>query len=85
MKYLFVILPLFVSACSLNPTKEVVTEYKYVTKKVPTELLEIPENIPAFDVNKSQKDLSVWLIENEKRVTTLENQLKKIKEYQDKN
>ncbi len=53
-------------------------------KKIPSELLSVPDSIqPPIDA-VSQKDVAIWLIENEKRTRTLEAQLKSIKEYNDK-
>lgn len=70
------------SACeTTNPRQEPVVEHKLVAKKIPSELLEIPAYPTSPDLNGTQKDVAVWIVENEKRVKQLETQLKKIKDY----
>ena len=83
---------LTLSACSAMQTKpttpvrepDVVVSHKLVAKKIPGELLEIPEYPDNPSADATQKDISIWLLENEKRTRTLEGQLKAIKELNDK-
>ena len=59
-------------------------QHELTYKKIPSEFLSVPESIqPPVDA-ASQKDVAAWIIENEKRTRALEGQLKKIKEYNDK-
>jgi len=79
---LIALVSLFLTACEHNrPREEPPVEHQLVSKKIPSELLEIPSYPTAPDLSGTQKDVAVWIIENEKRVKQLESQLKKIKEY----
>lgn len=61
-----------------------IVKHELTYKKIPAELLSVPESIqPPVDA-ASQKDVAAWIVENEKRTRGLEGQLKKIKEYNDK-
>ena len=86
MKSLLLIISLLmVSACSNTKTKpeEPYIEHSLVAKKIPSELLEMPAPVAAPNLDGTQKDIGLWIIESEKRTRTLENQIKKIKEYND--
>ena len=74
---------LTLAACDpMCPTKpEDETSHQLVTKKIPPELLDIPASPAGPDLEGSQKDIALWIIENEKRTQALENQIIKIKEY----
>ena len=76
---------LLLSACSHNQTRppEPPVEHSLIAKKIPSELLEIPPAPSPADVNGSQKDVGLWIVESEKRTKQLENQLRRIKEYSD--
>ena len=79
---LIALLASFLAACeTTHPREEPPVEHKLVSKKIPSELLEIPSYPTAPDLSGTQKDIAVWVIENEKRVKQLEEQLKKIKTY----
>lgn len=75
------ILCLGVAACCPPVKPDDPTSHELISKKIPPELLEIPAPVATPDLNGSQKDVALWLIENEKRTKSLENQLGKIKEY----
>lgn len=78
------ILPIFaVIAGCCQPTKpdENVVQHDLIAKKIPSELLVIPAPVQSPDLNGTQKDVALWIIEVEKRTRTIENQLKQIKEY----
>ena len=80
--FLIALLSSFLVACSTTqPREEPPVEHQLVAKKIPSELLEIPSYPSAPDLTGTQKDVAVWIIENEKRVKQLEEQLKKIKTY----
>ncbi len=86
MKLLIVFLSSFILTACCFPSKpnngeNVVISHQYTSKKIPSELLEIPEVVPLPNINGTQKDISLWIIENEKRTRVMENQLIKIKEY----
>ena len=75
-----------ISGCSHLDEKpcDPVVKHELSYKKIPSELLSVPESIqPPIDA-ASQKDVAAWIIENEKRTRALESQLVKIKEYNDK-
>lgn len=82
MKFIFLI-PLFaLTACSTQQVNEPIISHQVINKTIPSELLEIPTAPPAPDLtNATQKDVSLWLLESEKRVKQLENQIRKIKQY----
>ena len=73
------------AACSTNSSRpsEPIIEHNLIVKKIPSELLEIPAAPVAANINGSQKDIGLWIIESEKRTKLLENQIRKIKEYND--
>lgn len=83
MKFVFIaLIASLLVACETTPLREEPqVEHKLVSKKIPSELLEIPSYPTAPDLTGTQKDIAVWVIENEKRVKQLESQLKKIKDY----
>lgn len=74
---------LSLSACCIptKPDEDPAISHQFVSKKIPSELLEVPEPVSMPNINGTQKDVSLWIIENEKRTRTLEAQLQKIKEY----
>lgn len=80
MKYLAIIFSVLVSACATTEEK-IITSHELVYKKVPSELLEIAPAPDLPNLDGTQKDVSIWLVESEKRVKTLESQIQKIKEY----
>lgn len=84
MKVFLVCLASFsLSACCI-PTKPDDVDnvsHQFISKKIPSELLDIPEPIAQPNLEGSQKDVAIWLIENEKRTRSLETKLQKIKEY----
>lgn len=61
-----------------------VVEHELTYKKIPSELLGVPNSIQPPVEATSQKEVAVWIIENERRTRALEDQLQKIKEYNDK-
>ena len=84
---LSLIIAIVLTGCSLDQfckKDDPVISHQISYKKIPPELLEIPEMTSSPTGANSQKDVSLWLIENEKRTKSLENQLQKIKEYNDK-
>jgi len=84
MKKLLICLSVvFISACTCNPEKpsEPTTTHELITKKIPSELLVIPSAPQSPNLDGTQKDISLWLLENEKRVKQLENQIDKIRQY----
>ncbi len=83
MKLVFIaLIASLLAACeTTHPREEPPVEHKLVSKKIPSELLEIPSYPTSPDLTGTQKDIAVWVIENEKRVKQLESQLKKIKDY----
>ena len=74
---------LSLSACYVptKPDEDLTISHQFVTKRIPSELIEVPEPVPQPNLGGTQKDISLWIIENEKRTRTLETQLQKIKEY----
>lgn len=81
--FLICLTSLSLSACCI-PTRPDDTDnvsHQFVSKKIPSELLDIPEPITQPNLEGSQKDVAIWLIENEKRTRSLETKLQKIKEY----
>lgn len=88
MKYLIVLMAIaisFLAGCTAPPVDvkpKVVVEYKYVTKAIPRELLEVPANVPAIDVSTAtDKDIAFWLLEKEERTVEIESKLTKIKSF----
>lgn len=88
MKYLIVLMAFtisFLAGCTAPPVDvkpKVVVEYKYVTKAIPRELLELPVNVPAIDVSTAtDKDIAFWLLEKEGRSVEIESKLTKIKSF----
>lgn len=71
-----------VTACCQNVRPdEPITSHEVVKLKVPGEFLDIPPAPAALDLSGSQKDVALWLIENEKRLKTLETQILKIRQF----
>lgn len=81
--FLICLTSLSLSACCIPPRPDDNdnTSHQFVSKKIPSELLDIPEPIAQPNLEGSQKDVAIWLIENEKRTRSLETKLQKIKEY----
>lgn len=88
MKSLIALMAIAISilaGCTTPPIDvkpKVVVEYKYVTKAIPGELLEIPANVPNIDTSTaSDKDVAFWLLEKEERTLAIESKLTKIKSF----
>lgn len=81
--FLICLTSLSLSACCIpiRPDDNDTVLHQFVSKKIPSELLDIPEPIAQPNLEGSQKDVAIWLIENEKRTRSLETKLQKIKEY----
>lgn len=86
MKYTPLMLVVLLSGCSLFQTKpdipkqqvvpEVATKLEYVIKIPPKELVTLPDQVPAIDVDAAkQSDIAAWVIASEKRTQQLENML----------
>lgn len=76
---------LTLSGCILCPPKPPVIETKIVKVKVPEEFLNVPPYGKKVDTEtSSQKEISGWILDTEERMYILEQQLKKIREYNDK-
>jgi hypothetical protein len=85
MKKILAIIPmLLLTACATTKECQPTVEYKTVTRKVPEALLVIPEYPADPNLNGTQKDIALWIIQNEKRSQQMENQIKQIKEFNDK-
>lgn len=80
--FFIMLMAALLSACGTNPPQTVVS-YKYVTWSVPTDMTSIPP-YTYIDISKAtQKDVSDWIISNEKRTESLELKLKKIRKLSD--
>lgn len=83
MRTLILISCCFLSACCSYETKpnDPIISHEIHIKKIPEELLIIPPKVQKPNLNGTQKDIALWLIEKEKRTNLLENQLQKIKDF----
>lgn len=86
LKYAAILqLSLLMTACYFPTRPEMpdapIVVHQFITKKIPTELLDIPDVPTAPNLDGTQKGVALWLIENEKRIKVLENQINKIKDY----
>lgn len=67
-----------------TPCPPPVVENHYVKQTIPSDHLAIPPQTAKIDLKTStQKDVARWILDNEKRTTTLEDQIKAIKKLQD--
>lgn len=75
---------ILLAGCVTNECKPIV-ETKVIRTKVPEEMLTIPPYGPKIDPDKmTQKDVSRWAIETEQRMQLMEDQLRAIKVYNNK-
>jgi uncharacterized protein YcfL len=66
-----------------EPTQ--VIKFKYVMYSIPNELLSIPSQVTRLDPLKAtDKDVSLWILDSEKRSIEMEKKLKTIKRLQEK-
>lgn len=86
MKYILV-LSLFLVACGSNPTKpQLITKDHYIVKEIPPEYFVIPAPLEKIDVDTAtQKDVSLFIVNMDNRITELETKLIGAKKVQDEN
>lgn len=89
MYNLLKILPIAIllTACAhdkelVKPEIKIAKQIEYVIKIPPAELMTLPAPVPMIDVdNAKQSDVAKWIIEQEKRTSSLENLLKGIASF----
>ena len=80
-----IVCALTLSGCSLLPSRPPIIDTKIVKVKVPEEFLNVPPYGKKVDAETStQKEVSQWILDTEERMYILEQQLNKIREYNDK-
>lgn len=83
--FICVIISLMLYGCGSFQQKQPIIDTKIVKVKVPEEFLNIPPYGKKVDVSTStQKEISGWILDTEERMYILEQQLKKIREYNEK-
>lgn len=89
MYNLLKILPIAIllTACAhdkelVKPEIKIAKQIEYVIKIPPAELMTLPAPVPMIDVdNAKQSDVAKWIIEQEKRTSSLENLLRGIASF----
>lgn len=88
MKYLILVLALFLTACGSMPQKpepQVVVKKEYVVRTADNVLKVIPPVGPKIDPDKaSQADLAKWIAETEEHRLKLEARIKTLIEFYEK-
>jgi len=74
------------AGCGTAPTDPVVPpaviHYKYIVTTVPASMLTLPAPVPPLNTQTAtDKDASIWILDNEQRTEALEDQLKAIQTY----
>ena len=84
MKFI-IVMCVFLTGCGTiceqaGYVKEGSTQIVYVKPEVPADLLRIPEYPAKLKPNATERDKANWILETEKRVQVLENNILAIKE-----
>jgi hypothetical protein len=73
---------LVLSGCELFQRQPTAVEYRYVVRKAPAELYDVPK-FPKLEVTEAtlQSDIAIWITEVDERSRELENKILKLKEF----
>lgn len=75
----------FLYGCGgLFSNKEIVVEYKTLYREIPSEYLEIPDEIPDLNYNDpllTDEDIGLWLTEKDSRETVIEERMNSIIQF----
>jgi len=72
----------FISGCASVPQIETVTKVERIVVRPPPELLNIPPQPMAIDIdNATQRTVAQWLLQSEGRSQQMEDQLKALQKF----
>ncbi len=67
------------SLCTSVPVERLIVKHEYIAAEVPLELLTIPPQLPVPGATATDKDLALWLLDNERRTLELEQKLRHVR------
>ena len=85
-KFYIIILCAALSGCGLfaniEPEQKLIVQREYIVRIPPVELMDIPPHVPNIDVDSAkQSDIARWIIDNENRMSVLENKIRGIAKF----